>query len=214
MAKAADIRVPRACLVDDGERLHFAVERFDRILNPAGQWERLHVHSLSGLLHKRAADLAIDYEELLRLSRVLGGATEAEECFRRVVFNLLATVRDDHGRNHAFLYDPRNRTWTLTPAFDLNPAVYNRLIALSFLQSADLPTDFADLDRFAAIGGMDRKRAREIYQKVETAVIGGWPAAAKKARVPSAIAAYWGKEIDVQTRALRRNAAVRPRRRG
>ncbi|HWA24472.1 MAG TPA: type II toxin-antitoxin system HipA family toxin [Lacunisphaera sp.] len=202
MAKAAGLRVPRACLVDDGERLHFAVQRFDRYQLGRGAWGRRHVHTLAGLLHKRPADRAIDYEEFMRLSRVLGGVGEAAECFRRIVFNLLATVRDDHGRNHAFLYRHENRAWELAPVYDLNPAVYNQLIALSFFASAALPGDFRELERMAAIGGLDPDQARVIYRQVAGAV-DGWPTAAKQAEVPAKIAALWGTEIEQQTRPLR-----------
>lgn len=206
MANKAGIRTPRACLVDDGERLHFAVERFDRYHRDDGSWGRRHVHSLSGMLHKRAADLAIDYEEMMRLSRNLGGAEEAEECFRRVVFNLLSTNRDDHGRNHAFLYNEESRSWRLAPAFDMNPSVYNQLIALSFLGSATIPTEYQTLEKLAAVGGLSARRAKEIYDQVETSVLGGWAKAAKEAMVPKSITALWGAEIINQTKALRASA--------
>jgi serine/threonine-protein kinase HipA len=206
MARNAGIRLPQACLVYDGERRHFACERFDRYRRPDGTLARRHVHTLSGMLHRRAADGAIDYEEFMRLSRRLGGAQEAVECFRRAVFNLLATNRDDHGRNHAFLYDETTRTWTLAPAFDLNPNVANGLIALTWLGSAQIPTQFAALTRLAEIGGIPLRAAREIYEQVEAATLGGWRKAAGRAGVPPAMIAYWGKEMIQQTRALQADA--------
>lgn len=205
MAKEAGLRLPRACLVDDGQRLHFGVQRFDRYPAGDGTWGRHHVHSLAGLLHKQPADNAIDYQEFMRLGRNLGGVDEAAECFRRVAFNLLATVRDDHGRNHAFLYRHETRTWALTPAFDLNPAVYNRFIALSFFGSAELPTQYKQLEQMAVVGGVEPRRARDLYQKIEAAV-GNWPSHARKAEVPKSIAAVWGREIDQQLKALRATA--------
>jgi serine/threonine-protein kinase HipA len=206
MAKQAGIRLPHACLVHDGERHHFACERFDRYRRADASIGRRHVHSLSGMLHRRASDGAIDYEEFMRLSRRLGGASEATECFRRAVFDLLATNRDDHGRNHAFLYDETNRSWTLAPAFDLNPNVANVLIALTWLGSNQLPTQFSTLQRLAEIGGVSAKAAREIYDQVEAATLGGWRKAAGHARVPQPMIDYWGKEILQQTQALRADA--------
>ena len=41
-----------------------------------------------------------------------------------------------NGGNHAFLEDEVDRTWTLSPAYDLNPSVANVLIALTWLGSA------------------------------------------------------------------------------
>ncbi len=206
MAKRAGIRLPRACLVRDGERQHFACERFDRYGRADGSIGRRHVHSLSGMLHRRASDGAIDYEEFMRLSRRLGGANEAAECFRRAVFNLLAANRDDHGRNHAFLYDETNRTWTLAPAFDLNPNVANMLIALTWLGDNQLPTHYSSLLRLAEIGGVSARVVREIYDQVEDATLGGWRKAASHAGVPKPMIDYWDKEMLQQTRALRTDA--------
>jgi serine/threonine-protein kinase HipA len=157
---------------------------------------------LSGLLHKRASDGIIDYEEFIRLARRLVGMGEAEECFRRGVFNLLSTNRDDHGRNHAFLYDESARTWTLSPAYDLTPNVANVLIGLSWLGSQQIPQTFEALERLAEIGGLSSKKARAIYDEVEAATIGGWRKAATAAGVPKDIVDHWEQAMQIQTRAL------------
>lgn len=206
MARAAGIRVPRAALINDGKRRHFAVARFDRVVTARGQVARKHVHSLSGFLHRRASDGQIDYEELMRLTRTLGGAEEARECLRRIVFNLLSTNRDDHGRNHAFLYDEVNRTWTLSPAFDLTPNVANVLIALRFLGSTAIPTEFPQLLRLAEIGGISSRIARQIYDQVKAAVIGGWRNTAAHLAISEGIIAYWDREMSVQTKSLQASA--------
>ena len=208
MAKEAGLRVPQTCLVQDGRRRHFATARFDRILGPRGAWLTCHVHTLAGLLHKRASDGAIDYEEFIRLARTLGGAPEAVECFRRAVFNLLSTNRDDHGRNHAFLYDENVRRWALAPAYDLNPNVANVLIGLSWLGSTRIPATRDELLRLAEVGGVPAKQARSIYEQVEEAVLGGWPKHAAEASVPTPMISYWAKEIAGQTKELRN--AMRP----
>ena len=203
MARKAGLAVPRACLVHDGERRHFAVERFDRYRQPDGSIGRWHVHSLSGLMHRKPADGAIDYEDFMRLSRRLGGAPAAKECFRRAVFNLLATNRDDHGRNHVFRYDDRTRDWMLALAFDLTPNVVNTLAGLAWLGTMAIPTRFESVVKLAAIGGISAKDARGIYDQVEAATIGGWRRAAGQAGVPETMIAYWDKEITRQTRVLR-----------
>jgi serine/threonine-protein kinase HipA len=206
MAKNAGIRVPHACLVHDGERRHFASARFDRYLRPDDTWGRRHVHTLSGFLHRRASDGQIDYEDYIRSARALGGAEEARECFRRAVFNLLTTNRDDHGRNHAFLYDEATRSWTLSPAYDRNPNVANVLIALTWLGSAEIPTRFAQLTAVAEIGGIASRAAKSIYDEVEAATLGGWRNAARYAGVPEKITAIWEKEMMQQTKLLREDA--------
>ena len=206
MAKEAGLRVPQSCLVNDGQRHHFATARFDRYRRQDGTWGRYHIHTLAGMLHRRASDGAIDYEDFIRLSRALGGAGEAVECFRRAVFNLLSTNRDDHGRNHVFLYNEQNRSWALSPAYDLNPNVANVLIGLSWLGSSRIPERFEDLLRLAEVGGISAKLARSIYDQVEQAVIGGWSRSAATAGVPAQMIEYWAKELNRQTAVLRRAA--------
>jgi serine/threonine-protein kinase HipA len=46
--------------------------------------------------------------------------SEVEEMFRRMVFNVVAHNRDDHAKQHAFIYDPVAKRWKLTPAYDLS----------------------------------------------------------------------------------------------
>lgn len=213
MARKAGIRMPRACLVHDGGRQHFAVERFDRYRRPDETIGRRHVHSLSGMMHSKAADGAIDYEDFMRLSRRLGGAPEALECFRRAVFNLLATNRDDHGRNHVFLYNENTRAWALAPAFDLTPSVYNVLIGLGWLGSMAIPVKFAALLRLAEIGGITDKVARDIYHEVEAATVGGWRKIAAEVGVPAAMVDYWEKEMIQQTKPLRDDVGASQKRR-
>lgn len=213
LAKKAGIDVPRACLIHDGRRSHFAVTRFDRLRKPNGAWSRRHVHTLSGLLHQRAADGNLDYRDFIRVSRTLCNAAAARECFRRAVFNLVAGNRDDHGRNHAFRYDETTRAWSLAPAYDLTPSVANNLIGLSWMGSTAIPQRFAQVAQLAEAGGIDWKEAKAIYEAVETAVLGGWREAAKYAGVPSDIAGAWQKELLSHTRALREDvaAAARPK---
>ncbi|KAK0351826.1 hypothetical protein LTR94_023346 [Friedmanniomyces endolithicus] len=45
---------------------------------------------------------------------------DAEELFRRMVFNVLISNVDDHLRNHGFLWHGK-AGWRRSPAYDLNP---------------------------------------------------------------------------------------------
>lgn len=113
MARAAGIDLPPFRLIGEGERPHLLIRRFDWT---AGR--RLHLHSLSGLWHRPKAGL--DYSDLFRAAVRLGLTREVvHEIARRMLFNLYASNHDDHGRNHAFLYDRTTRQWRLSPAFDL-----------------------------------------------------------------------------------------------
>ena len=170
------------------------------------------MHTLAGLLHRRASDGAIDYEDFIRLARTLCGAAEVPECFRRAVFNLLSTNRDDHGRNHAFVYDRQNRSWTLSPAYDLNPNIANVLVRLSWLGSPRIPAQFDEFLRLAEIGGLARRQARAIYEEVESTVLVDWSGFARQAGVPETMITYWAREMAAQTAPLRASAHATPKR--
>jgi serine/threonine-protein kinase HipA len=119
LAKTAGISVPETKLMvsrdkNGVETANFAIERFDSIED-----ERIHVSSLAVLLGRPASGLDIDYRDLLRTSHELTrDASQVEEAFRRMVFNVAVCNTDDHAKNHAFLY--REGKWTLSPAFDVN----------------------------------------------------------------------------------------------
>lgn len=75
----------------------FCTERFDR-----PERQRLHRASVAGLLDIGMTHGVIDYMDLIRMSKRLGGYRDAEEVFRRMVFNVRAFNRDDHVSDHAF----------------------------------------------------------------------------------------------------------------
>ncbi len=194
MAKAAGLRLPAACLLVDGAGIrHFAVTRFDRIRRQDGTFKRLHVQSLSALLHRRPVG-EIRYEDFIVLASRLGGPLEAREAFRRVIFNLLSTNRDDHGRNHAFLYDPDVRLWKLAPAYDLNPNFSETLEAIRWGDGTELPTRFTELIALARIGGISEAQAMETFEEVDAA-IEQWPQFATAAGVRPEITKIWAEGI-------------------
>ena len=111
MAGAAGIEMPPTRLLKGS---YFAVRRFDRL--PEGA---VHVHTASGLLDADHRTPQLDYDNLLRLTRVLTRDERyVREMFRRTVFNVLAHNRDDHSKNHAFRMKP-DGSWHPTPAYDL-----------------------------------------------------------------------------------------------
>jgi serine/threonine-protein kinase HipA len=120
MARAAGIRMTECHLLaesPDEPRRHLLVRRFDV---PAGAdpRRRLHFHSASGLLHREPDTL--DYRDLFRTAiRLNLDRGELGELARRMIFNVLTSNHDDHGKNHAFLLDEATGRWVLTPAYDL-----------------------------------------------------------------------------------------------
>ena len=59
---------------------------------------------------------------------------DIQEVWRRVAFSLLISNTDDHLRNHGFLRAATG--WTLSPAFDLNPAPDGRGVLSTAIEDA------------------------------------------------------------------------------
>lgn len=115
MAAEAGISIPDVHLFPSQRGSgYFAVKRFDRDKN-----RRLHMHTVSGLLHSNFRLPSHDYEDLLTLTATLTkDIREVEKMYRLAVFNVLAHNRDDHAKNFSFLMDDSGN-WKLSPAYDL-----------------------------------------------------------------------------------------------
>jgi serine/threonine-protein kinase HipA len=180
VAESAGIGVPPTRLFEtpDGGR-YFGAERFDREGN-----QRVHMHTLGGLLHASHRVPSVDYEGFLKATLILTrDQRQVEEAFRRMVFNVLAHNRDDHVKNFSFLMG-RDGAWRLTPAYDLvfseGPGGEHTMAVAG---EARQPTH-RDMLRVAETCDLGLRRAREIVQEVRSGVA-EWPAAARAAGVSS-----------------------------
>ncbi|WP_312171868.1 type II toxin-antitoxin system HipA family toxin [Chryseobacterium sp.] len=115
MAVDAGINMPEVHLFPSQKgNGYFAVKRFDREGN-----KRLHMHTVSGLVHSNFRFPSLDYEDLLSLTGVLTkDIREVEKMFRLAVFNVMAHNRDDHAKNFSFVMNEFGE-WKLSPAYDL-----------------------------------------------------------------------------------------------
>ena len=185
MARAAGVDFPATRLLEtkhaDGVRRHFAVKRFDR-----DGAERLHHHTLGGLLHAGGGDL--DYQTLLRATRRLTkDEREVWRAYRRAVFNVLAGNRDDHAKNHGFIY--RNRAWTLGPAYDLTFTSAQQMPERGMAVCGERRVAGVEhLKKLAASESLDAKEAARIIDEVRAA-LAKWRAFADEAGVPVLTAA-------------------------
>jgi len=108
-------------------------------------------------------------------------ASDAIELYRRMIFNILISNVDDHGRNHGFLWQDQ-AGWVLSPAYDLNP-VPTELKAR--ILSTNISLDDATCDIGLALSvaeyfGLKSANATEIVRQV-AAVTQGWRAVAERA---------------------------------
>jgi serine/threonine-protein kinase HipA len=114
MAREAGLHLPATRLIKGDKDGYFAVRRFDR--TPDGS---THIQTVSGLLEADHRAPQIDYETLLKVTRLLTrDERHVRQMFRRMAFNVLAHNRDDHSKNHAFLL-AKDGNWHPTPAYDL-----------------------------------------------------------------------------------------------
>lgn len=185
MASYAGIVVPETRLIELGGLTHFAIRRFDR----TATGEKIHMHSLGGLLHADYnAPGTSSYEQAFRAMLDLGLDSSAlNQWFRRMVFNVAGRNQDDHVKNVSFLMD-RSGTWSLAPAYDLTFAVgrgYTRLHQMTIADKVEGITR-DDLLSVAATYGVPRAEAAfdEVVQAVE-----GWPQFAAKCNVPGDVTA-------------------------
>nr|WP_317175352.1 HipA domain-containing protein [Cyclobacterium xiamenense] len=115
MAKECGITISECELLEENGRAHFMTKRFDREGNT-----KHHIQSLCGLQHYNFNDMdGYSYEQVFQTMRLLRLTyPEAEEMFRRMVFNVLATNYDDHTKNFSFILK-KGEAWRLAPAYDL-----------------------------------------------------------------------------------------------
>lgn len=115
MAKECGIKMELSQLLEENGRAHFMTKRFDRTEN-----KKHHIQSLCGLQHFDFNDMyGYSYEQVFQTMRLLKLTyPEAEQMFRRMVFNVIATNYDDHTKNFSFLLK-QNQKWELAPAYDL-----------------------------------------------------------------------------------------------
>lgn len=116
LAKKAGINIPDIKLIaSKTSNKYFLIKRFDRNGD-----KRIHMISAAALLEIDFQAPSLDYNELIKLTRILtNNSDDVLEMFRRMVFNVLIDNQDDHAKNFSFIYDDVNKTYRLSPAYDI-----------------------------------------------------------------------------------------------
>ncbi|UIR56345.1 type II toxin-antitoxin system HipA family toxin [Sphingobacterium sp. SRCM116780] len=116
MATDAGIVMMESRLIEEEGRAHFMTKRFDRRKGN----QKLHVQTFCAMQHYDFNQVSsYSYEQLFQTMRQLKLTyAEAEQLYRRMVFNVFARNCDDHTKNFAFLMEPDGK-WTLAPAYDV-----------------------------------------------------------------------------------------------
>ncbi|AUP79195.1 type II toxin-antitoxin system HipA family toxin [Flavivirga eckloniae] len=115
MALAAGIEMSECKLFEGPSgKKYFATKRFDRIHN-----DRLHLHSVSGLLNDNFRYSNLDYGNIMDCAfRLENHVAAYSKVLRLAAFNVYSHNRDDHSKNISFLMNTAG-VWKLAPAYDL-----------------------------------------------------------------------------------------------
>ncbi len=116
MAIACGIEMMPSRLLEEHGRAHFMTKRFDR----EGTSTRHHIQTFCAMKHfDYNAVASFSYEQLFQTMRELRlSYPDAEQMFRRMVFNVAARNCDDHTKNFAFRLK-KDGKWELAPAYDI-----------------------------------------------------------------------------------------------
>ena len=201
MAIDAGLIVPEAKLFPSRKGLgFFGVKRFDRSAD-----NRMHMHTIAGLLHADHREPSLDYESIMKATLYL--TKDIRQCeiqFRNAVFNVLSHNRDDHSKNFSFLMDQQGN-WTVSPAYDLTfssgPAGEHSTMIMG---EGKNPTK-KQLLKLAGTVGIKQDKALEIVHQV-LAVTEKWDALAGEVGVSR----VQTKNIGEALRTIRKNSGIFP----
>lgn len=182
MARHAGVHVAETRLIEESPgsaQAHLFVKRFD--VAEGDSRRRVHFHSAAGLLHMPAD--ALDYRDLFRIAiRLRTPVEEIREAARRMIFNVLASNLDDHGKNHAFQLDETTSTWSLTPAYDLtfSPGILQRGMTVA----GEVWPNSKTMESLCLEAGLSAGEYRKALGAV-TAATRQWKRFSQEAQVPA-----------------------------
>jgi len=116
MAGACGIDMMTSKLIEENGRAHFMTKRFDR----EGADIKHHIQTFCAIKHFDFNHVtSFSYEQLFQTMRELKlSYPDAEQMFRRMVFNVIGRNCDDHTKNFSFRMKEGQR-WELAPAYDV-----------------------------------------------------------------------------------------------
>ncbi len=181
LVKECGIQMSECSLIEENGRAHFLTKRFDRV-----NGEKVHMQTLCGIAHfdyrllrTYSYELAFNVMRALRLTY-----KEAQEMFRRIVFNVVIRNQDDHTKNISFLMD-KNGKWRLSPAYDMGYA-FNPDGEWTSMHQMSVNGKFNNINRddlMECAAKNSIKNAAQIIDEVCNAA-SKWPDIAKECAVP------------------------------
>lgn len=168
-------------LIEENGRAHFLTKRFDRI-----NGEKIHMQTLCGIAHYDYRLLrGYSYEQAFNVMRGLRlPYSDAQEMFRRVVFNVVVRNQDDHTKNISFLMDSQGK-WRLSPAYDMGYN-YNPAGAWTSAHQMSINGKFDNITRSDLLELASRNNIRNGSQIIDEVcdACAGWANIARECDVP------------------------------
>lgn len=185
LAESCGIRTPNARLeLADTPFPVALIQRFDR-----RGTSRTPYISARTALGKAGAELG-SYTEIVDFMRAYAADPQADfrELFLRLVFTILVSNKDDHLKNHGFLYVGAGR-WRLSPVFDVNPAPdRNPHLETAILEGGSHDRSINLALEAAAFFEIPEEDARQIIRSTAHRVSEGWREALRQVGVSGALA--------------------------
>ncbi|MPV51203.1 type II toxin-antitoxin system HipA family toxin [Pseudactinotalea sp. HY160] len=197
LLESAAIRTPTRRLTRVGERSVLILRRFDR----TDDGHRVGYISAMTALGASDGDQR-DYAEIAEAIRDLSLSPKADHraLFDRVVASIVLGNTDDHLRNHGFLAD--RGSWTLSPAFDVNPNPDPWKARSTAILGADaLPDEAEALLPLAEECALSADEARARMLRI-LAVTADWRGAARRNGIPEREIEMMAESIDTRSAAV------------
>ncbi|NML06791.1 type II toxin-antitoxin system HipA family toxin [Sphingomonas sp. G-3-2-10] len=183
LAKLCGIAVPEVRLVLADTPWPVALlRRFDRQGNA-----RIPYISARTALAKRGTELG-SYTEIVDFMRghAADPSRDFRELYRRLIFTILVSNKDDHLKNHGFLYVGKGQ-WRLSPMFDVNPAPdRNPHLETAILEGGAHDRSIALALSACEFFEIDDGDARAMIREMAARIAGSWREAFREAGVTGA----------------------------
>jgi len=169
MAVACEIDMMPSRLLEENGRAHFMTKRFDR----EGGATKHHIQTFCAMKHfDYNLVTSFSYEQLFQTMRELKlPYPDAEQMFRRMVFNVVARNCDDHTKNFAFRLK-QNGKWELAPAYDICHAYQpkHQWVSQHALSINGKRTGIAKDDLLVIGKSIKNKKAEAVINKINDTV--------------------------------------------
>lgn len=181
LTKESGIEMSESSLIEENGRAHFLTKRFDRSMG-----KKVHMLTLCGIAHyDYHLPRAYSYEQAFNIMRALGlSYSEAQEMYRRMVFNVIIRNQDDHTKNISFLMDTKGK-WRLSPAYDMGFS-YNPKGDWTSQHQMSINGKFQDITRKDLLEVASKNNIRNANEIIDniTEIASQWPRFARECGVP------------------------------